>query len=151
MGEKVWLPENVQELKTGLWIVVLGVCAWTDMKKKYVGKRILFVTAILLGGMTFLSGQNISVMQSFRLLPGALLLILSFLSREKIGYGDGICVALSGLALPGNIFAQSLIYSFALILLLCLGLIFSKKATLETTLPYIPFLFAGTCMGILVQ
>jgi len=151
MDMKLWLTENMKNIKEVIWLVTLCICAWTDFKRKQIRKEVVFAAAILLTGLTLFSYQSISAIQSVNLLPGFFMLLISFLSREKIGYGDGICLILSGLALPWRQFMGSMFFSFILMLILSILLMITKKATWNTKLPYVPFLLIGTCIGITVE
>lgn len=77
------------------------------------------------------------------ILPGAALLVLSFLTEEKIGYGDGMVLMTLGcmegirmafLAFCIGLFLQSL---------LAVGLLIVKKADKQSRIPFMPFLLAG--------
>ncbi len=80
------------------------------------------------------------------LLPGVFFLLLSFFTREKVGYGDGLLLIVLGLFLG----------FYRCFLILCIGLIFSSvfalilllfcKAGKNSRLPLVPFLTIG--MGV---
>lgn len=77
------------------------------------------------------------------ILPGAGLLILSFLTEKKVGYGDGILLALLGM-LQG-LGKVLLVFCVGLFLqsLLAVVLLLIRKADKQTCIPFIPFLFAA--------
>lgn len=77
------------------------------------------------------------------IIPGAVLVVLSFLTEKKIGYGDGIILMILGcmegvkiafLVCCTGLFLQSL---FAV------GLLIAKRADKQSCIPFIPFLFAA--------
>lgn len=77
------------------------------------------------------------------LVPGIVVLVLAFATRESIGTGDGLVVCLLGL-FGGwqqcvGVFGMALVLSavLAIILLVC------RKAGRKTELPFLPGLFGG--------
>ncbi len=77
------------------------------------------------------------------LIPGALLLIISKLSRQAIGYGDGIMLISSGIltGLFGAVFM--LLVSMLLASAVSIVLMMIKKGKGKTQLPFIPFMFGA--------
>lgn len=72
--------------------------------------------------------------------PGILMLLISFISKENLGYGDGLAVIVLGLW-TGWIFT---------LLTVCTGIILSSGYSLvyllqhrRNTIPFIPFLLLG--------
>ena len=74
------------------------------------------------------------------ILPGILLILMGFLTREKIGYGDGILLIIVGLILgwPGSlvvyVLAQFGVLVYAVLLLVV------KHASGDVKIPFAPFL-----------
>lgn len=77
------------------------------------------------------------------ILPGAVLLILSFLTEKKIGYGDGMVLMILG-CMEG-IRMAFLVFCIGLFLqsLFAVGLLIAKKADKQSCIPFMPFLLAG--------
>lgn len=75
----------------------LGILAWEDLRKMEVSFQLLGIAAgtgiVLLLVRPFGGWQDMF----FRLLPGALLLAGAFLSRGRIGTGDGMTFMVCGL------------------------------------------------------
>lgn len=77
------------------------------------------------------------------LIPGIVLLVLAFATRESIGTGDGLVLCILGLFCGWQkclaMFAMALVLSAALsiILLVC------RKVGRKTELPFLPSLFGG--------
>ncbi len=76
-------------------------------------------------------------------IPGVLLIFMGFLTREKVGYGDGIVVLILGMVLewPESV----LIYVMAQfgVLLFAVILLWYRKAPWEAKIPFVPFLTAA--------
>ena len=83
------------------------------------------------------------------LLPGLFLLTMSYLTREKIGYGDGICFLILGL-MEGPVpcmlvmLLSFLLSSAASILGMCL-----HRAGKNTRIPFVPFIIGGIAVQAL--
>ena len=77
------------------------------------------------------------------LIPGIVLLVLAFATRESIGTGDGLVLCILGLFCGWRqclaMFAMALVLSaiLSIILLVC------RKAGRKTELPFLPSLFGG--------
>ncbi len=76
------------------------------------------------------------------ILPGALLLLIAFVTK-KAGYGDGIVLLVLGVAAGGG---KSLLFFGLSLLLICIWsilLLALRKAGHNTKIPYVPFLAAA--------
>lgn len=77
------------------------------------------------------------------LLPGAFFLVLAAVTREQIGYGDGLVLLMLGLILGLKraiaVSLLALLGTFAVSVMMLL----LRKAGKKTRLPFVPFLCAG--------
>lgn len=84
------------------------------------------------------------------ILPGCILLMTGKLTRQEVGYGDGILLLVCGLCLGGKnailLFVSGLFLMFPVSLILLL----SGKADRRAELPFAPFLLAAY-LGWLMQ
>lgn len=115
-----------------LWLMLLG----------FAGSLAVCIGSWLIGG-----GQWWEILPG--LFPGTLFLVLAFLTKEQIGYGDGLVLLILGGYLDSKtvfgIWMSGLFGAFlvGVILLVC------QKAGTKSRLPFIPCLFAGyLLMGI---
>lgn len=83
------------------------------------------------------------------LLPGLLLLLFSFLTRGAVGAGDGIALAVLGLYVETWDLLISCCLGFFLASAAA-GFLFLKNRRGRDELPFLPFLFAGMLLGMLV-
>ena len=83
--------------------------------------------------------------------PGAALLLLSFLSRGKVGEGDGICLVICGLF--AGLTKTVLIAETALLSAAAAGafLLLTKQRRPEDRLPFVPFLAAASTLVLLLS
>ncbi|MBQ7840550.1 MAG: prepilin peptidase [Lachnospiraceae bacterium] len=138
------------------WAIAIGfeaLCSITDCTRKKVDKRLLFAggcwgVGMLLGRVSNGTENWYSVLMA--MFPGIFLLILSLLTEEKIGYGDGYMILVLGLFLGW----ESCIAVFCMACLLSAiyaggGWIF-RKFDRNSRIPFAPFLLAASCLVKLV-
>lgn len=129
--------------------VFLCICSVFDIRKKELPLLILIAGILAALGIEMWciwKGLETVAGIAESLLPGVFLLLLSFCTREKVGYGDGLLLIILGLFLG----------FYRCFLVLCFGLIFSSvfalilllfcKAGKNSRLPLVPFLTIG--MGV---
>ncbi|MDE7283697.1 MAG: prepilin peptidase [Lachnospiraceae bacterium] len=129
--------------------VLLFICSLFDIRKKELPLMILiagFLAALGIEMWCIWKGLETVAGIAESLLPGIFFLLLSFCTREKVGYGDGLLLIILGLFLG----------FYRCFLVLCFGLIFSSvfalilllfcKAGKNSRLPLVPFLTIG--MGV---
>ena len=97
-----------EEVKSAIILLYLGILAGMDVRKRQI--------SLVLTGVLFLAGigWQILVEQTswlewlLSLLPGAGFLTLSYISREQVGYGDGLLLLTVGIWLGfGQTFTSS--------------------------------------------
>lgn len=126
-----------------LFVVYLFVVSILDIARKHISMGLL-VAGGFLGIMACffrIYGRNESwVILMAGVLPGLIFLLLSFLSN-MVGYGDGIVVCVLGV-LVGLRRCMALMGISLLLVAICgIVLLILKKASKDTKIPYIPFLF----------
>ena len=133
----------------GVYLAYLSV---EDIRKKSlpvpgIAAGLLFVPFFVITE----GASNITLLDNLKgMIPGVLLIFISYLSRGQIGIGDGAVVLITGVAIGiGNIVivltgALMLISVFSMLMLL-LG-----KLNRKSTLPFVPFVFAGY-LGVLIM
>ena len=138
-----------------MWIEIslllfLGVCAVCDGMKKEIPVVVVWLgicTAVvfyLQGAM----GERTWWEAVLAMVPGVMFWALSFVSREKVGYGDGWRLMMVGLFVGiWKCFVMLLIGLMAQSLTV-LVLIAVKKVGGDQEIPFAPFLFLGT--GVLL-
>lgn len=133
-----------------IWVLLLGVCAWKDVRTQTLPIKTILVGGCLMLPLLVIESPEMWLL-SLRILPGVLLLLIGFFSKEQIGYGDGICVMMSGMIFSLRMVWLAIMFSFALLILMSIFLLFIKKARRDLRIPYIPFLLVGTLLGMWVQ
>lgn len=132
--------EKINQLMFGLFLLI---AAWQDGKEKKINIA-LFLTAGVAGGILSLLHGQWGIDRLLSSLTGVGLLMFGRLSREAIGYGDGLFFIVSGLFLPLNENLQMLIFGLMICGLASGGIIFigfiKGRNMRGKTLPFIPFL-----------
>ncbi len=142
------ITENVME---GICLLFLWLCAIFDIRSKEIPAALLgagLFTTLAVNVWNAAGGKGSLLETGFCLLPGIFLLLVGFLTREKVGYGDGLMLLVVGLCsgFYGCLFALcvSLVLS-SVISLLLLGL---HKVRRDSRIAFAPFLALG--MGVMM-
>lgn len=136
-----------------LFLVFIGgwlfICSIQDVKRKQIHIALLCIgmVTVMFGAMFFIDISIKNRLMGF--LPGGLLLGLNLITKNQIGIADGIIVCIIGGALGFYISSGILLFALFLSAIISLILIVLKKVKRKTTIPFIPFLFAGY-VGVLV-
>ena len=83
-------------------------------------------------------------------IPGILIYIVAFLSREKIGKGDALSLIFIGMAAGFETVLSALFISLTITALLSGILLTLKKVKKDTRIPFLPFLSIGVIAGGLI-
>ncbi len=137
------MGNNIRIIYILMILGFLSVATYYDIRYKRIPVWVQGMGMVFVCIGIIIQGHGLQWANLLALIPGIFLLILSFVTGESIGYGDGISVLiLGGLAGFSNcmwVLCISLIFiSMAGIILLAI-----KRATRKTRLPYIPFLLAA--------
>ncbi len=126
------------------WIMlaVLAGFAVYDMKTKTVSLIAVTVFAISVLLYRLCAGTGIAELAA-GLIPGLLVVVLAFVTRENIGMGDGLMLCVLGMFCGWRrclaVFGLALVLSavLAIVLLVC------RRAGRKTEIPFLPGLFGG--------
>ena len=133
-----------------LLFIFLGICAVYDGVEREIPLVVVWlgiITAIVLH-IQGLGGNGTWQAAALSVIPGAVFWILSFITGEKVGYGDGWLLIMIGLFMGlWQCFAILMIglisSSFVVLILLA-----ARKTSRDYQLPFAPFLLFG--MGVVV-
>lgn len=135
-------------LTNSMLLFFLGVAAYFDCKKKRIPWCVQGMGAIFAVILFAIEHDRTGASILLAIVPGVMLLLLSWLTREGIGYGDGISVLLLGGMAGFHNCVWTLCFSLLLLSLTGLALLVLKRADRKTKIPYLPFLF--TAEGVLM-
>ena len=123
-------------------------CLYTDIKYRFIRVDVCVVSgvfALILNLCQNHSPENILA----GIIPGCALLIFSFFSNEKLGYGDCMVVMVLGVILGPQIIIEIMMTSMVLLFIYCVYLIVIRRKSKKTDIPFVPFIFAGNIIYIL--
>lgn len=118
----------------------VGWNTFLDLKERKVSLWVIGIYGVIGFFLRLWDGDAmLSIVLS--LIPGIICAGIAWLSREKVGYGDGILLIAMGFYLPiNNVLRMCMIAILASgIVALVLFVIFHKKKDYQ--LPFVPFLF----------
>ncbi len=131
----------------GKWIVVLFLIVGSvwDLRNKSIPGVYLYVwslVAIVYAIFDMVNGKNVLEI-IIALIPGVVGLILSFVTREQIGLGDGIVILLAGFFMGVKDVFGMVIAAFLVLTLVTIFLLVMHRVNGKSKIPFIPFLFVG--------
>lgn len=123
--------------------VFLMLCSLQDIREKRLPVKMLVFSGGLFFLVSLVSGELFNEGRLLALMPGMAALVLAFLTREQIGYGDGACLVVLGLLVSAERLIGAIAGGLFLISACSILLLVRKKANRKTTLPFMPFLTVG--------
>lgn len=130
-------------------LIYLSVCTVFDIRKKEIPLILLGVGMAAAVGVTIWRIGNGTVFAAqiiWSLLPGLFFLLVSWCTKEKVGYGDGILLLITGLMVGFYLCFTDLCISLFLSSFFGVLLLFFHKAQKNSRIPFVPFLTMG--MGV---
>lgn len=132
------------------WIVLifLFVGMLWDIKKKTVPKIYLVVWAI--GAITYLiseiAGEKSIFSIFWALIPGFVVLLISLITGEKIGLGDGLILLCVGCFQGVKDVLCMLFFSFVILTVFLILFLVMRRVGRTSRVPFVPFMFMGQLM-----
>ena len=123
------------------WIIGFFLIMYSlqDLRKKQISEKGLIGFGII--GMIYAvvsKSQFFSILTG--ILPGCILLLFGWMTKQAIGYGDGILLLFMGLFLSGRDILVLLGMALCLSSFFVVVLFFIGKLKKRRTLPFVPFL-----------
>lgn len=131
-----------------LLFILMGICAVIDGIKREIPIAIVWIgiaTAVILRAQGAIGEESLLVV-ILSVIPGAMFWLISLVTREKVGYGDGWMLIMIGLFVGmWRCFLILLIglVSESVIVLILLAL---QRISCDRRIPFAPFLLFG--MGV---
>jgi leader peptidase (prepilin peptidase) / N-methyltransferase len=128
----------------------LGLLAVVDYKKKQVSNIALLIGLVIVI-VNYVVFQPITIISLIGgVLIGFTLLGISYITRQKIGVGDGLLIILLGANLGFEGIILVLLYALTLSALWSAALLIIKKVNRHYTIAFIPFIFISY-IGVLID
>lgn len=138
-----------------MWVEIflfffLAVCAVFDGMQKQIPLAAVWLgmlTAICLRAGGMMGEVNLASV-ALSLVPGAVFFLLGFVTREKVGYGDGWVLLMIGLFLDLSRCFLILLAGLLIESIMALVLLVLRKIQRDKEIPFCPFLLLG--MGVVL-
>ena len=138
-----------------MWVEIvlflfLAVCAVFDGFKRRVPLAVIWMGMLTAVGLHIggAMGGTSPALMAAALLPGAGFFLLSFITREQVGYGDGWALLMIGLFEGAYRCFLILLVGLAAESVVAMALLAVGKIKRDREIPFLPFLLLG--MGVVV-
>ena len=137
------------EIIDGLMLVLLGIASWGDWKRREISVNLLIVMSVFVIGSAFLLKRNslLSVLGGIAI--GLFFVYLSYITEEKIGYGDSWLIGVLGVYLGGTALLELMLIASLAASVCSLGYCACHGWNRNHTLPFIPFMLVAF-VGVLL-
>lgn len=124
-------------------IIILGVICVFDIKKKKIPVYMLIILAAagIISNLTV--GEFNIEKRIIAMLPGIIMIMVSMVTKQQIGYGDGLIILLMGLYINIDDILSIVLSAFLVssVFAIILMTVFKKKKNFE--MAFSPFLLIG--------
>lgn len=122
------------------WLVL---CSYQDLKRKQINTMLIFIGVVVIFTASFIQEELDVLERILGLIPGILLILLSYITRGQIGIGDGLVIC--GFGICFGLLETVILLAYGLfgsaifsIIILCI-----LKANKKMTIPFVPFILMG--------
>lgn len=137
---------QISEIIFGLFLLY---CSVYDIKKGAIKTKILLLSILPVSIYAGFISEETSVSIICGMLIGGSFLIVSYFTREALGYADSILITLMGLFLGIEKQLFVMLLSFGTVAVFSLAGIVCKHWSRNKTIPFVPFLLLGY-MGVMI-
>lgn len=141
---------RIEDLQAIVLGGILAIQSFYDLKRKEL-PVLVTVTGAGIGLLFWIILGNRSITLFAGFLPGILLLLFAKISREAIGYGDGLLIVMMGMYLKINSLISVCMWAFSLAGVVALFLLITAKKKGKQEIPFVPFLLVGFLMEVLLS
>lgn len=137
------------EIIDGLMLVLLGIASWGDWKRREISVNLLIVMSVFVIGSAFLLKRNslLSVLGGIAI--GLFFVYLSYITEEKIGYGDSWLIGVLGVYLGGTALLELMLIASLAASVCSLVYCACHGWNRNHALPFIPFMMVAF-VGVLL-
>lgn len=136
------------------WIIIgifMAICTVADIRKKEIPAAVIVLSGLPLLCHIIFGNERQWMDILYSLMPGIFLLMLSYCTKESIGYGDGLVVAVIGICMGTGICIAALAAGLIISAVYGAALLALRKAGGKTRMPFVPFLSAGLGVVFIAQ
>ena len=140
----------IKNIQTGVLGCILAVQSFYDIRKKELPSWVTLAGGII-GILLWVAKGEFYLEQLAALLPGILCLLFAKLSREAMGYGDGLLIIMMGIYLKTDKIITVCMWAFCIAGVAALFLLVSGKKKGKQAIPFVPFLFAAFLLEVFIN
>ena len=100
--------------------------------------------------LSFLQGKEDGIYSLFGMIPGLLFLGIAVATKEKVGYGDGLVILVTGALLGLKINLVMVLIGLFLAALTAVWLLIRKRAGGKTKMAFVPFLLPALTLSLMM-
>lgn len=129
-----------------LVLALLVIASIEDVRKREISGAVLLILAgvsLIYSAFSIYRGNSTVLDVTTALLPGAFVMFLAWITREGIGYGDGLLLMAMGPAIGLKGIVMGLVIAFFASGVLSIVLMIFKKVGKRYSFPFVPILTAG--------
>lgn len=134
-----------------IWtVVLLMICAVTDIKERKVYTPLCFVNSISALIIHLVTGDLLWTKIFLGMIVGAVFYLISVFTKESVGKGDSIVIFTLGCIAGAEKLLLILLWAFILCTVVSLIGIALRKLSLKARVPFIPFVLAGEIVTLII-
>ena len=135
-----------------IWILIfLGICTLTDLKDRNIYTLWYIINGALGIGINLVLKDHSVVDLAIGAIIGMIFMMISALTKQKIGFGDAMVILTIGLILGGILCFNIVIWAFLLCSVISTAGMMALKLKINTSMPFIPFLLMGCIVALVLQ
>ena len=132
----------METIATAVWLSILGIIAYIDMKELRIPNKLLLLLLLLYPLMLSNRSWVDSMIGGF--MGGGVFLLAALLWPGKVGLGDVKMMAIIGLYMGKETIMECIIVSLFLAALFGMTMLLRKKIDKTMGIPFAPFVFLAT-------
>jgi len=133
-----------------LLLTFLAINTYTDIKKKKISIMVSVIFFIVGMVLTLVSKEHTLVSVLGGLGVGALLILMGKISRQAVGFGDGIIFLVTGLYLGFVRNLVLLLYGLVICALASIIFLVIRKFKMKDKIPFAPFILTSFIMMLIM-
>lgn len=132
-----------------LIVLVLMYFAFVDCKKKCISKWPLILLSIIVAICTIVVKELSIIEMIGGITVGFIMILISLLTKQKLGLGDGILITIMGAFLGFQTTLLMILYALTVSAIYSMILLVIKHVNRQYRIPFIPFILIGY-IGVII-
>lgn len=133
-----------------LTIIFLVICSLNDIKSRRIPVYV-YLIFLVFSIIANVCADVPALIFALGMLPGAIMAVVSFISNEKVGYGDAAALAVLGSIYGIGTTVRICIFSMGAVFTVSVILLAAGNIRKNDEIPFIPFLLLGSIIEVAVN